>query len=355
MKKNFGRSGLVNGLLSSMFGRGLFSAVRNAHPSQLTVLNYHRIVDSSSDGFCTFKPNVSAAPEMFALQMDYVKKNYNVISVEQLTAWLLGEKTLPLHSAMITFDDGYFDNLAYAYPILKERGLSAVIFLATKYMGSSSPFYWDFAAYCFCHSKKDHVRLPSGVTISWTDAVSRDKAVNIWVKSVKHLSTDEKQRAVGGLQAELDVIVPDKAFDGLYLTWDQVRELSASGIEFGAHTTTHPILTKVPLSQVEIELSVSKRRVQEETGKPVFSFAYPNGGASDFSPEIVNLVKNTGFDMAFTLMPGPTSYRAVKRSPFTIRRVYVGQSVTLPRFVAKLAGVEKISAIFDSTSGKGHY
>ena len=355
MKKRFGRSRLINGVLGNLLDIGLFSLVQQLNPNQLTVLNYHRIIDSSIDGFCTFKPNVSATPEMFALQMDYVKKNYNVISVEHLSAWLRRKETLPPHPAIITFDDGYFDNLEYAYPILKERGLSAVIFLTTNYMGSSMPFYWDHVAYCICHTKKDRVHLPSGDHLLWTNSASRDKAVNTWVHSVKYLTSNEKQRAIDGLSVDLDIAVPENAFDGLYMTWDQVRELSVSGIEFGAHTTTHPILTRVPLSQVEAELSVSKRRVQEETGKPVISFAYPNGGASDFSPEIVRLVEKTGFDLAFTLIPGPTSFHAVKKNPFTIRRVFVGQSVTLPRFAAKLIGIEKISDFLQPAPRKTYY
>jgi peptidoglycan/xylan/chitin deacetylase (PgdA/CDA1 family) len=153
----------------------------------------------------------------------------------------------------------------------------------------------------------------------------------------------------------LGIAVPSDAFAGLYLTWDQVRELSNADIEFGAHTASHPIMTRVSLSQVENELSVSKRKVQEQTGKPALSFAYPNGGASDFSPEVVKLVQKTGFELAFTLMPGPTSYHSVKKNPLAIRRIYVGQSSTLPRFAAKLAGVEKVADFFQPTSRMSHY
>ncbi len=355
MKKKFGRSRIINSILDGLFDLGIFSIPRQINPHLLTVLNYHRIVDSSVNDFHTFKPNVSASPETFALQMDYVKKHYNAIPVKHLAAWLRGERPLPSRAAIITFDDGYFDNLKYAYPVLKERGLTAIIFLATNYMGSNLPFYWDYAAYCICHTDKERVRLPSGMDVSWTDSVSRDRAVNQWVWSVKYLPQDEKLRAMDDLSKDLGVAVPSNAFVGLYLTWDQVRELSSVGIEFGAHTSSHPILTRASLSQVENELSVSKGRVQEETGKPALSFAYPNGGASDFSPEVVKLVQKTGFELAFTLMPGPTSYRSVKKSPLTIRRIYVGQSSTLPRFAAKLAGIEKVADFFQPTSGMSRY
>jgi peptidoglycan/xylan/chitin deacetylase (PgdA/CDA1 family) len=352
MKKNFSRSRIFNGVLDSLFRIGLFSAVPRVKPGQLTVLNYHRIDDVSSESFCTYKPNVSASPEMFALQMDYVKKAYNVISVGHLADWLQGKQTLPPRAAIITFDDGYFDNLAYAFPVLRDRGLPAVIFVTTDYMGGSRPFYWDYVAYCIYRTKKDRVRMPSGTYVSWNDSLSRDKVINAWVQSAKYLSTDERARVVDDLSGDLDVAVAENAFEGLYLTWDQIRELSELGIEFGAHTVTHPILTKTPLLQVEKELSGSRRRVLDETGKPVVSFAYPNGGASDFSSDVVGLVGKTGFDLAFTLMPGPCSYEEVRKNPFTIRRVYIGQSDRLPKFAAKLAGIERLAGL---NSGKSHY
>lgn len=330
-----------------MFDLGVFSPIHRASRNLLTVLNYHRVADSYSDDFFTFKPNVSASPDEFFRQMEYVKRFYNVISIDDLTLWIRGQKDLPPNPAIITFDDGYCDNLIYAQPVLKKMGFSAVIFLATNYMDGNAPFFWDLAAYCFCHTKKDRVRLPSGLQLIWQTPETRDKAVTKWVQIVKYLSSDEKKKAVDELVLDLDVVIPVDAFSGLYLNWDQVRELSSLGVEFGAHTASHPILTKVPLSQVEIELAVSKKRVEDEIGKKVLSFAYPNGGPLDFSSEVVDLVRKTGFEAAFTLLPGPVGSRSAQKDPFRIRRVYIGRSDTLPRIAAKLAGAERLLNLFE--------
>jgi len=284
--------------------------------------------------------------------MEYLKSNYHVIGCNDLTAWLRGETKLPPNPALITFDDGYYDNMSNAYPILKEYGLTAIIFLAAGYMGSHNPFYWDLIAYCFYHSGKDTVLLPSGERLSWVDGPSRDRAVNRWVGLVKYFQEDEKRKFVDDLLKELDVAIPDNAFDGLYLTWDQVRELNNGVIEFGAHTVSHPILTRVPIDQAEKELIESKRRVEEEIGAPVKSLAYPNGGSSDFSSEMVDLVKKIGFELAFTLVPGPASYRTVRENPLTIPRIFLGASDTMPRFAAKLIGAEKVQDAIESILGR---
>ncbi len=339
------KSRFVDYSLNMLFKAGVFSFLRSFSPGVLTVLNYHRIADISDPGFDTFKPNVSATPETFALQMDYLKSNYNVITCRELSAWVKDGVDLPPHPAVVTFDDGYRDNLSNAYPILRDRGLTAMIFLSSGYMGGSAPFYWDLAAYAFYHSRKNSIQMPYGEWVTWFDDTSLDMVVNKWVGAVKYCKESERQRHMERLLAELDVAVPHDAFDGLYLDWDQVRELKEGGIEFGAHTVSHPILASLPLDLVEKELVESKSRIQSEIESPVDCFAYPNGGHADFSPEIVNLTKKAGYQLAFTLLPGPAPYQDVKKNPLTIPRAFLGNWDTMPRFAAKLTGIEKIKSM----------
>jgi len=227
---------------------GLFSAIPRVLPNLLTVLNYHRIVDYTGEGFDAFKPVVSATPANFELQMEYVSRLYNVISIEDLALWIRGKKAPPPNAAVITFDDGYYDNYENAYPILKKYGFPSVIFLATDYMGKATPFYWDYAAYCFSHTSKDRVRFPSGLYLSWGSSIDRDEILAMWVQEVKYLLPDDKQRAIAELEVDLNIAVPSDIFKGLFLTWDKIHELSEAGIEFGAHTASHPINENFPSS-----------------------------------------------------------------------------------------------------------
>ena len=339
------KSPLSNQILNFLFRTGVLGSLRHMHRNSLTVLNYHRVEDASKPGFDTYKPNVSATPEMFAAQMAYVKRHYNVITCDHLAAWLQQKTRLPPYPALITFDDGYKDNLVHAYPILRQHGLSAIIFLATAYIGGSMPFYWDYVAHCFYHTQRDSIQLTPFQSVSWCDDRSRDKAISKWVEFVKHLPDEERQEKVRGLAAQFNLSIPDHAFAGLCLTWDQVREMHGNGLEFGAHTVNHPILTRVPLSSAATELADSKSRVEAEIGKPVISFAYPNGQTQDFSAAVVGLVRKAGFHLAFTLVPGPSRVAAVRENPLTIRRIFLARSDTLPRFAAKLVGGEHVTSM----------
>lgn len=320
----------------------VFDMARHVNTNLLTVLNYHRIDDPHRSDFDTFKPNVSATPKEFARQMDYIRCHYSVITCMDLVMWLKGERTLPPRPLLITFDDGYFDNYKYAAPILMARDLPATFFLSTGFMGTGEAFYWDSIAYLFFHSKKNTVHLPLLGTVTWRDAASREKIMNFWINAVKLLPDEKRLQAVDEMEKVLDVKVPEDAFSGLYLDWEQVRELSENGFEIGAHTVNHPILSRIPVTRVDDELTEAKRQIEKWTGKTVVSFAYPNGLAQDISADVVNSVRKAGMLLAFTLMPGPVSLKKVRSHPLLIRRIFLIHTDSFPRFVAKLAGLNKL-------------
>lgn len=321
---------------------GFFDTLRGLSPNTLTVLNYHRIDDPSRLGFNTFKPNVSATPAQFARQMGYLSQKYNVVSGRDVAVWVNGEGKLPSHAAVITFDDGYYDNLEHAYPVLKKYNFPAVIFLTTDYISSSTSFYWDTVAYSFDNTPKDCAGFPLLGERTWHDADTRKRTMDEWIALVKTLPEADKKKLVDQLPEILDVSVPDDLSAGLTLTWPDVRHLSENGIEMGSHTISHPILTRVSLSEVRHELQASKERIEAEIKTPVVSFAYPNGHTDDFNAAVVEQVRQVGYQVAFTLLPGPTRYATVKREPYTIRRIFLSYKDSFPKFVGKLMGASRL-------------
>ena len=82
-------------LLEMLSRARVFDLWHALQPNRLTVLNYHRIGDPDRTDFDLFKPNISATPQDFACQMDYIAENFNPISIGDLTAWLGGGAALP--------------------------------------------------------------------------------------------------------------------------------------------------------------------------------------------------------------------------------------------------------------------
>jgi len=332
----------TNTLLQLFLKAGFFDLQRKLTPNTLTVLNYHRIDDPFRPGFNTFKPNVSATPSQFAQQMDYLSQHYNVISGRDIAEWLRGGKRLPANAAVITFDDGYRDNLEHAYPVLKSRDLPAIIFLTTSHIDSDTSFYWDIVAYCFDHTPKNNADFPLLGNRQWHSAESRKQVMDEWIAMLKTLPEVDKKKQVDQLSEILHASVPDDLSAGLTLKWSEVRHLSDNGIEMGSHTVSHPILTRVPLEEARDELVQSKSKIEAEINKQVVSFAYPNGQYSDFNQALVNCVAEAGYQVAFTLVPGPTRFKSVKKSPYTIRRIFLSYRDTFPGFVGKLMGASRL-------------
>src|SRR5687768_11538719 len=186
------RSSLKNKSLNLAYKTGLIRAGRGLWAKSLTVINYHRIDNPHRKDFDSFKPNVSATPEDFSRQMEYLAKWFHVISLKELVGWLDGYKDLPPYAALITFDDGYLDNYTSAFPILHQRNFPTVIFLTTGHIGTDAPFYWDMAAYCFSHTQRDHLTFPDGRIEGWSNQEQLDRVSKSWVESMKHLPHTEK-------------------------------------------------------------------------------------------------------------------------------------------------------------------
>ncbi|NOZ72340.1 MAG: polysaccharide deacetylase family protein, partial [Chloroflexi bacterium] len=195
-------------LLSLALKAGLMRIGRQLWERSLTVLNYHRVTDPDRPDFDAFKPNVSARPNEFARQMDYLSRWFNVVSLRDVVAWLDGRRSLPPHAALITFDDGYRDNHTFAYPILRRHNFPAVIFLTTAHIDNDIPFYWDLAAYCFAHTQRDRIPFPDGEERRWSDARQRDRVSREWIETMKVFPESGKQAWAERLPGLLDVSVP---------------------------------------------------------------------------------------------------------------------------------------------------
>jgi hypothetical protein len=121
-----------------------------------------------------------------------------------------------------------------------------------------------------------------------------------------------------------------------FLSWDEVRQLKAFGFEIGSHTVSHPILTQLSRDEIASELSESKSALKAALDCECNCFAYPNGGAVDLSPEIVQQVRLAGFSFAFTVMdrlsfPGD--------NPLMLDRIYIPGSVSPAEFESRISGL----------------
>jgi len=114
---------------------------------RIPVLLYHHITDE----FHEYGANVNISPEVFEAHLDALQRaGYKTISFDQYYSYALGTGILPYKPIIITFDDGYASNYIYAYPALRQRNMSATIFIVTSTVGVVEDiiphFTWEEAA-----------------------------------------------------------------------------------------------------------------------------------------------------------------------------------------------------------------
>jgi hypothetical protein len=130
----------------------------------------------------------------------------------------------------------------------------------------------------------------------------REGAVNQVLQAYKSEDNVDPSGFLQELRAEVQVALPDEG--RRFLNWDEAREMQATGMEIGAHTHTHPFLSRLPFARQETELRESKKIIDENMGRPVSSLAYPNGSPKDFTAETQQIARDAGYTTAYSYYGG---------------------------------------------------
>jgi peptidoglycan/xylan/chitin deacetylase (PgdA/CDA1 family) len=241
----------------------------------------------------------------FEKQIAHLARNYKVISLDEIVERV--KKRNSLRSCVaITFDDGFRDNYENAYPILKKYNVPATIFLTTGYIEDGTAPWFIKLRYIFMKTEKNRFQFSlNDKTISLPMRTREEKfaASDRAMACLKACPDEERLALLDRLCEELE-INDFRELNNLMLTWDQVKEMSENGISFGAHTVSHPVLSRIPMEKAEKEIRESKKTIEEKVGKSVASFAYPFGKKAQYSPAMFDMLSELGFKCAVTCENG---------------------------------------------------
>jgi len=239
--------------------------------------------------------------------LGYLKQNkYNVMSLSDYID-ALREHRQTYKTVVFTVDDGFRDFYLHAYPVVKEFGYPATIFLTSDFIERKLFFWWNKIEYAVATTQKSQISVPEiGDDIFQLNGESqRQKVAEQITNSLKPLANDEKLAIIDRFVEALGVDLSGQP-TGFYapLTWDEILEMKENGIDFHPHTKTHPIMTRIPYEEKLKEVSESKELLESKLGKPLDIFCYPNGGPDDFDEETIEVLKKAGYTSAVTGMPG---------------------------------------------------
>lgn len=296
-------------------------AVRRLAPKALILL-YHRVSEP------IFDPQLlCVSPDHFADHMHILKQLYHPLSLKELRQ-RRALNLWPDRSVVITFDDGYADNFTHARSILEKYDLPATIFVTSGYVGSSQEFWWDELERIFLSTanlpthlelvigEKEHSwnfddNQNSSSTISSWNILEKDvptqrqQAYMFLMKILRDLSPDARNSMLSELAAWVGINRDQGRLENLSVNADTLRVLPIDGlIEVGAHTVSHPVLSRLSLSSQQHEIVESKTNLEKILDRPIPTFAYPFGERKDYTLDTTRLVQEAGFTCACSNFTG---------------------------------------------------
>lgn len=305
---------------------------------QLLVLAYHRVLDIGQENAFTQDPElVSASVADFERQMQFVREYFTVLPLSRVLDCIYHGTALPRRSLVITFDDGHLDNYTNAFPVLRRLGLPATIFLSTDYIGSQDMFWFDRVAQLLYFAPQGHWRF-AGVDFHLPppgNVDARRQAAGTLLHRLKQMPNGQRLSCLQDLENALAGSVPASCQPPRSaLNWSEVREMAAANIEFGSHTCSHPILSRLEDDELKHELQHSRQVIAAESC-PTDIIAYPVGKAGAFDARVIDVSRRLGYRLGVSYETGLN--RLSRLQPFALRRLAVERYTSMPFFKAMLA------------------
>jgi peptidoglycan/xylan/chitin deacetylase (PgdA/CDA1 family) len=310
---------------------GFEALCRRATAGHVRCLMYHR-----------FSPTADRLldlvdPDTLRRQLEWILEHHALWSPEEHLDSLGERRRARRAPVVLTVDDGYADLYEVAFPIFREFGVPVTAYLTTAFVDGSIWMWWDRLWWALERApaqSRDVDVLGVVLTIDTTTPEGRKQAWNDVADRCRFASHADKQEFLDRVERLLEVEVPSSPGPGYRsVNWDQVGEMAAAGIRFGAHTEGHVLLSRVPASRARHEIETSRRRVQERVGDVSDVFCTPQGGPADYTAEVLDLIRDAGFSGNYLGFPNFAS-----ASPFEMPRYSV--SADMLEFRWKLCGAE---------------
>jgi peptidoglycan/xylan/chitin deacetylase (PgdA/CDA1 family) len=267
---------------------------------RLAVLGYHGIDDG----------------ERFGQHLDHIRRMAVVVSLEEALDGIHGRGTLPRRAVLLTFDDGHRSVLEVGLPMLRERGLPAVVFVVAGIVDSDRPFWWT-----------EVIDLATrGGSVTGMHALEPPDLV----RAFKSVADERRLEAI----EELRRTAKGSTAPTPQLTTEDLRTMESAGIAIGNHTWSHASLSRCAEAVCVREIESSHEMLSKALGHPPSSFAYPFG---DRDTRAASLLRELGYQGAF-LFDHRLSPRRPS-NPFAISRLRVNSDTTLDRFRTIVSGL----------------
>jgi peptidoglycan/xylan/chitin deacetylase (PgdA/CDA1 family) len=255
------------------------------------------------------------------------KEKYHFISLDEVPDFI-SDWNNKTRFSVFTFDDGYFDNFQYAFPVFEKHKVPFTVYITTDLPDKKAVLWWYYLEDLMLQKKQ--------ISFSWKGISYSFSLHNNILKERGFVRLRKLLiQTPGDELAELLRIMGGRDFDRyrnkmeqLGMSWEQIREMSGSNlVTIGAHTITHRSLAELPLEEVRHEVEGSRAIISEKIGKPVKHFSYPFGKTGMAGEREYKLVKECGFVTATTTLFGNIQQQHINHL-YSLPRITVNSMVS---------------------------
>jgi peptidoglycan/xylan/chitin deacetylase (PgdA/CDA1 family) len=323
----------------------------------LTVLTYHHVEDPHADS--PFDRGVAdALPDQFRRHMELVARYGTALTIEQLVRIVCEGERPPKNPVLVTFDDGYRSCLEVATPILRQVGIPATFFIATRFIEERRLFWWERVTVLLDRARRARharrassdghrtVELPtSRLRFSLDQPDEAAALITRYIKDTHGLPIEAFLARLGVVcDVEWNSVEERRLADQLIMTWDEVRALAAAGMDVESHTRSHRVLQTVPFAELSSELLGSRLELERQLGRPVRAIAYPVGRPITDRPGLHSAVRDAGYRVGFSNATGGSNpvlsgqLRQLRHlDPFDLHRLAMGRDFSDALFLGQFA------------------
>ena len=280
---------------------GLYHRVRNA--DSLTVVMFHRTLRPDDPRWASCDPDYTLSEDLFVASLDFFKRHYRVVSLDEVLRARRDGSGLPPRALLITFDDGWLDNVDYAMPALQRAGLPAVMFVAADAVGAGQPFFQEriIAAWRLGKLAVDALAATMRENGAACGDAPRDDidGLRMLIAQLETMPSAERRAVLDRHAAVLD--------DGLRHMVDvgDLARLRVGGIELGLHGKSHVPMLRA--DDLDAELGGARAAMAAMLAAPeglaspaCATLSFPHGS---FDDTVAARARAAGYELLFTSVP----------------------------------------------------
>ncbi len=317
---------------------GINTIYRWHNRNKAIIIMYHGICENDFDILVDYDER-QLSKSSFRKQLRYLqRKGFSFISMTELINKMNNGGKLG-KSVVLTFDDGFQNIINNAYPIIREFKAKGCLYLISGLTGTDQLLWTDYVETVIRNQGTDSIVFHfKGQIIKYNPKTkkSREQTMKDIKAKLRTLSNKGRFEHLAQFNSTKLTDIPEEF---KIINWEQIGELDPEIMEIGNHSRSHPncdVLTSD--EELEEEIFLSKKEIEDKIGRPVKHFCYPSGS---YNKGVSEKVRQSGCQSAVTINMGFVDNNS---DLFQLNRITPDESFIL--FKTRISGSSQLFRYF---------